>query len=333
MFMASIGAASKTFNEMFNALHISKNNATELLESYQNILKNFKDQDEIKIATGLFADNSFKLNQKYLNNISNYLQATTERLNFASSPEEQRLYINKWISKKTNKKIQELLPADSVTSDTALVLANAVHFKSGWEIKFEQAKDELFYLTPNKTKKVNMMSLENLQLQYYHDNELNYSALRLDYLDLKFKMVILLPDAIDGLRNLENHLSKIRFSVLLENMDTFEVSVKLPRFKLEKSIDLKNVLVELGCSSMFSGDANFSEMYNRTEKPLFVSSVNHKAYIDVNEQGTEAAASTGIIMELYSSFHQVNFIANHPFIIAVISDKNDVIFMGRVQNP
>ncbi|XP_050435896.1 leukocyte elastase inhibitor-like isoform X2 [Adelges cooleyi] len=334
MFMASVGAAAKTFDEIVNTLHLTKNNTA--LDAYKELLENLNENDVLKIATGMFADNSFKIKQSYLEKTGKYLQSSLEKLDFKGNPEVQRVYINDWVQNKTNGKIKDLFPAGSIQADTNLVLANAVHFKCGWKNEFSDTQDEPFFLTPENQVNVKMMSLRK-DLLYYHDGDLKYAALELPYKNFFFKMIILLPDAKDGLKDLESNLHKIKLHELSNKMTTYNVNVKLPRFKLEQTFDLIPVLTELGCTSMFSQSANFSEIYESTSDSLYVSKVIHKAYIDLDEKGTEAAAATGIGFALLSAHvkHRENavFIADHPFIFAIITNEGDVIFMGRLKKP
>ncbi|XP_050430575.1 uncharacterized protein LOC126839339 [Adelges cooleyi] len=330
MFMASIGAAAKTLDEIVNTLHLTKNNTA--LDAYKELLDNLNNDDVLKIATGMFVDNSFKIKQSYLEKTGKYLQSSLDKLDFKGNPEVQRVYINNWVQNKTNGKIKDLFPEGSIQSDTPLVLANAVHFKSSWKHEFHNTQDGAFFLTPENQTIVKMMSLRK-DLLYYHDGELKYTALELPYKNSFFSMIILLPDAKDGLKDLENNLHKIKLNKLPNKMTTYKVNVKLPQFKLEQTIDLHSVLIELGCASMFSPSANFSEICESNTDSLYVTKVLHKAYINVDEKGTEAAAATGIGFSMKSAYdsnrENADFIADHPFIVAIVTNGGDVIFLGR----
>ncbi|KAL4149577.1 hypothetical protein QTP88_003503 [Uroleucon formosanum] len=335
MFMASVGAASKTFDEMIKTIHLNK--TTHSLEGYKNLLEDLlSENDNMKIATGMFVDETFNVKKSFVENSRKYLNSSMEKLNFKNDPNEQRLYLNNWVLSKTNNKIKDLFPEGSITKDTALVLANAVHFHSSWVYKFNDAEDDSFYVTPSNKVPVKMMTLVH-DLQYYHDNDLKFAALELPYNHYAFKMIILLPDAKDGLKELENNLSKINLNDISNKMSQYHVTVKLPRFKLEQSLQLEDTLSKLGCPTMFTPAANFSNIVESGD--LHVSKVLHKAYVDVNEKGTEAAAATALIMVKYSARYpieplkKVEFHADRPFVVAVASRANDVLFMGRLSNP
>ncbi|XP_015375357.1 PREDICTED: serpin B4-like isoform X3 [Diuraphis noxia] len=332
MFMASVGAASKTFDEMINVIHLNK--TTHSMEAYKNLLEDLiSENDNLKLATGMFVDTAFNVKDSFVENSKKYLNSSMEKLNFKNDPEQQRQYINNWVLSKTNNKIKDLFPKDSITQATALVLANAVHFKSAWAHKFNDAEDDSFYVTPSNKVTVKMMTLVH-DLQYYHDSDLKFAALELPYEHHAFKMIILLPDAKDGLKDLENNFSKIKLHEISNKMTQHHVTVKLPRFKLEQSLQLEETLSNLGCPTMFTRAANFSNIVE--DGDLYVTKVVHKAYVDVNELGTEAAAATGLTIMVTSLFRpppprpNVNFIANHPFMLSIIYRNKDVLFIGRL---
>ncbi|XP_008190237.1 serpin B4 isoform X2 [Acyrthosiphon pisum] len=327
MFMASIGAASKTFDEIINTIHLNK--TTHSMEGYRELLEDLlSDNDSLKLATGMFVDEIFKVKKSFVENSMKYLKSSIEKLNFKNEPKEQRRYLNNWVLSKTNKKIK-----DSITNDTALILANAVHFQSTWIYSFNDAEDDSFYVTPSDKVPVKMMTLVD-NLQYYHDNDLQFAALKLPYKFYAFNMIILLPDVKDGLKDLENNFSKINLNDISNKMSKYDVTVKLPRFKLEQSLQLDGTLSNLGCTTMFTESANFSNIVEHGE--LYVSKVSHKAYVHVNEKGTEGAAVNGlnaIIRTMPDRLPKVYFVADHPFLVSIVSRTKTILFMGRLSNP
>ncbi|XP_060881642.1 serpin B4-like isoform X2 [Metopolophium dirhodum] len=332
MFMASMGAASKTFDEMINTIHL--NETTHSMEGYRKLLEDLlSDNDSLKLATGMFVDKTFKVKKSFVENSMKYLKSSMEKLNFKNEPKEQRRYLNNWILSKTNKKIKDLFPQGSITNDTSLMLANAVHFQGTWIYSFNDAVDDLFYVTLSNKVPVKMMNLVD-DLQYFHDNDLKFAALELPYDHYAFNMIILLPDDKDGLKDLENNFSKINLNDISNKMSKYDVTVKLPRFKLEQSLQLKDILSNLGCPTMFTEAANFSNIVERGE--LYVRQVAHKAYVHVNEKGTEGAAVNGfnaVVRTMPDKLSKVYFVADHPFFFSIVSKTKTILFMGRLSNP
>ncbi|XP_015378838.1 PREDICTED: serpin B4-like [Diuraphis noxia] len=328
MFMTSTGAASKTFDEIVATMHLNK--TTHSMNTYRKLLEDITNKDDyLTLANGMFVDTSFNVKDSFVENSMKYLKSSMEKLEIKKNPEQQCQYLNDWVSSKTNSKIKNLFPKGSINKDTALVLANAVHFKSAWAHQFQYTYDDSFYVTPINQVTVKMMYLEH-DLQYYHDSVLKFSVLELPYKNHDFKMVILLPDAKDGLEILENNFSKINLHDISNKMTQQYILVKLPRFKLEQSLQLDETLSNLGCPTMFTLAANFSNIVD--DNDLYVSKIVHKAYIKVDETGTEAAAATGFTCCDGFSSRLTVFIADHPFIFFISTRCNKIIFVGRMTN-
>ncbi|XP_050535807.1 leukocyte elastase inhibitor-like [Daktulosphaira vitifoliae] len=332
LFLASIGSRRNTYEEIRSTIRLPSVDWSEMLPAYKTLLSSLKQNEGLKLVTGTFIENSFDVNKSYVENAKNFLSSTVEKLNFQTDPNKARVYLNEWALNHTDGIIKEVFPDGSIDSDTKLVIGNAIHFRHFWKNKFitELTKEEPFYLTP--TEKINVQMMKRSYIfNYYKDSNLNFSALELPYEDRKFNMIILLPDSKDGLNTLEKNLFKI--SDLKNKMMTHNVTVTMPKFKIEQSFKLKNTLSEMGCSSMFSKNADFSGMINSNSNELVVSDVLHKANIEVNEEGTDASAFTGIIIkkkmgERIQGFPEATFVANHPFIFMI--KYNDVaLFMGR----
>ncbi|KAL5232727.1 hypothetical protein ACI65C_000137 [Semiaphis heraclei] len=326
MFMASSGAASKTFDEMIATIHLNK--TTYSLEAYKTLLEDLTSgNDNLKLATGMFVDKVFNVKESFLENSMKYFKSSLEKLNFKNEPEQQCQYLNNWVLNKTNNKIKDLFSKDSINNDTALVLANAVHFKCAWAHTFRYVNDGYFYETPSKKVTVKMMLLE-FDFQYYHDSDLKFTAFEIPYENNDFKMTIFLPDAKDGLNNLENNFSKLNFNDISKKMTRNFLFVKLPRFKIEQSLQLDTTLSNLGCPTMFTREANFSNIVD--DDNLYVSNVVHKAYINVDEYGTEAAAITNFLCQIQCSRQSKDVVVDHPFVFFISTRNNSIIFAGRI---
>ncbi|CAI6368280.1 unnamed protein product [Macrosiphum euphorbiae] len=331
MFMASTGAASKTFDEIVATIHLNETSwkTDETLEAYRKLLDYLTSaNDNLKLATGMFVDTNFDVKDSFVENSKKYLKSSMEKLDFRNGPEQQRQYLNNWVLIQTKNKIKDFFSCKgSITKDTDLVLVNAVHFKSDWAYKFEYVYDDFFYVTPINKVTVKMMTLTR-HFQYFHDKVLKFKALELPYKHHAFKMIILLPDDKDGLNNLENNFSKFKLHEISEKMTQRNIDVKLPRFKIEKSLELDKTLSNLGCPTMFTpGAANFSNIDE--DGKLYVTKVSHKAYIDVDEDGTEAAAVTSVPGLCYASPSK-DFFVDHPFIFFISTMSNFILFVGRM---
>ncbi|NP_001156102.2 serine protease inhibitor 4-like isoform X1 [Acyrthosiphon pisum] len=326
MFIASIGAVAKTFDEMVATIHL--NETTYSLEAYRQLLEELTNEnDKLKLATGTFVDTAYNVKDSFVENSRKYLKSSSKKLNFKNDPERQRQYLNDWVLNETNNKIKDVFPTDSINHDTALVLANAVYFKSAWAHQFTRCIDGSFYVTPSNEVAVKMMIREH-GFQYYHDDLLQFTALELPYENHSFKMIILLPDAKDGLNTLENNFSKINLHEISKNMTQHYIRVKLPSFKLEQSLQLKETLSNLGSPTMFTRAANFSNIVE--DGNIYASKVVHKAYIDVNQYGTEAAAITKMEFIPRRARSYTDFIVDHPFMFFISTRYNTIIFVGRM---
>jgi serpin B len=254
--------------------------------------------------------------------------------------------VNAWAKKETHGKIEDLLPAGSVDQDTRLVLANALYFKGVWQKTFDSylTREGDFFLLDGKSIKVLMMHTS--QKQYVKDFA-TYKALRLPYKtgDDKnkrlFSMFILLPHEKTGLSELERALNTNSFTEDLKHVNQAVTMTKfeLPKFKMSCGFEVPKALQALGLSLPFGDEADLSEMVDSplVGKSLYISNMYHKTFVAVNEQGTEAAASTAVTISSRSMPSVVNpteFVCDHPFLFVIKEElTNVIIFTGRITNP
>lgn len=250
--------------------------------------------------------------------------------------EDSRKQINGWVEERTEGKIQNLLAEGIVDSLTRLVLVNAIYFKGNWEKQFdkERTTERPFRINKNETRPVQMMfKKDTFNMTYIGDFQTK--ILELPYVGNELSMIILLPDAIQdgstGLERLERELTyeKLMAWISPEMMKTIEVRVSLPRFKLEESYDLKPLLSSMGMPDAFDlGKADFSGISSGNE--LVLSEVVHKSFVEVNEEGTEAAAATGLVINSYRAMIVPEFTADHPFLFFIRHNKtSSILFCGR----
>ncbi|XP_059364532.1 leukocyte elastase inhibitor-like isoform X10 [Carassius carassius] len=292
----------------------------------------------LSLANRLYGEQSYQFVEKFLNDTKKYYEGKLEEVDFKMKSEAARVYINKWVEEKTQEKIKDLLPQGSIGDLTKLVLVNAIYFKGNWEKKFpkEDTRDGLFKLNKAQTKPVKMMN-QKAEFPLAFIPEMDSKVLELPYVGKDLSMLIILPNEIQdettGLQKLEKALTYEKLMEWTEpsKMLQGEVEVSLPRFKMEESYDLKSVLISMGMEDVFSlQKVNLSGMSPNND--LVVSKVIHKAFVEVNEEGTEASAATAVILELASI--PVAFIADHPFIFFIRHNpSNNILFYGRFCSP
>jgi serpin B len=342
--MTYAGAGGNTAEQMRKALKLSLKrdeiySGFEILESK---LKKIKAAGNIRLdcANSLWPQKDYGLLPKYLDVISKYYGVSVTPLDFKNAAETSRAKINNWVTTETQDKIRDIIPAGALDDSTRLVLANAVYFKGSWERKFDPGltKDASFFLSPNNHAQTKMMTQTGTYK--YADNEL-LQILELPYVGNELSMLVFLPRDIDGLRSLEDRLSKESLKQWKSRMEQTEVVIFIPKFRNLSSVGLKDTLVSMGMNDLFSPkNADLSGMaaFN-ANNPLFLSEAIHKAFVEVGEEGTEAAAATAILgrvmgHESASERRPPTFRADHPFMFLIQENQTgSIVFIGRVSDP
>uniref|UniRef100_A0A646QD79 Serpin 6 n=1 Tax=Hemiscolopendra marginata TaxID=943146 RepID=A0A646QD79_9MYRI len=339
--MTSLGAGGSTLDEIDNAFHFNEVKKTysdpmALHETFQKTMSLFAEKNSnysLTIANRLFSQEGFEILKKFLNETDNYYKATIQSVNFGSGQAEG--IINEWVEKQTNNKIKDLFIPGSLSS-AVLALVNAIYFKGNWKNQFDKdiTTDMDFHTSSNEKKTVKMMSLKKT-FPYAEDNDLKVQLLELPYAGNDLSMVVILPQQ-GALSSLTTQLTAEKFENLMKQLDSRKVNVKLPKFKLETKYSLVKTLQQLGVNSLFSNSADLSGI---SDAKLKVSEVIHKAFIETDEEGTEAAAATGIsfvrISVLIPKELDPDFIADHPFLFAIVDKRlsNQILFMGTLIQP
>ena len=289
---------------------------------------------QLDLANKLWTHKEYNIKEIYENILKRYFQVTINKVDFQSNPEEIRLQINEWVAQKTQQKIQNLLSEGSLASSTLLVLVNAIYFKGDWKFPFKSRSTckQMFYKNDIESKLVDMMSQED-EFLFTDDQALEVKVIQLPYKNSSWSMRTILPNNVDGLAKLETSLNFEKFrALILDNRRYKKVDVKLylPKFKLELSLPLKSCLIKLGMVDLF--DTCLSDLSGMSEESdLFVSDAVHKAFISVDEKGTEAAAATAMIMWMSYTFKEKVFRADHPFIFCICDENiKSILFMGKV---
>ncbi|XP_065155049.1 leukocyte elastase inhibitor-like isoform X6 [Paramisgurnus dabryanus] len=349
--MVSLGAKGNTKDQILQVLCLNKSGPDiesadqqeDLIHSSYNKLMSELNEPGVpymlSLANRLYGEKSYQFIDKFISETQKYYQAGLESVDFIKNSEASRVNINNWVEENTQGKIKDLLAQGIVNDLTDLVLVNAIYFKGTWEKKFlrEDTFDQEFKVNKNETKPVKMMSQES-KFPLIFIPEVNSQILELPYVGKNLSMLIILPNEIEddttGLQKLEKTLTyeKLMEWTKPDKMSVENVQISLPKFKLEETYDMKNLLVKLGMVNAFDkGKANFSGM---SPQNLVVSEVIHKSFVEVNEEGTEAAAATGVGMMLKCYTFPEIFNADHPFLFFIRHNPtNTILFYGRFCSP
>jgi len=296
----------------------------------------------LRLANRLYGESTANFLPKFLEATQKFYRADLKAVDFVGSPEACRAEINSWVEEQTENKIKDLLKPGTVSSMTRLALVNAIYFKGNWMNRFDAAntKEMPFKVNQNESKPVQMMyQKKKLPYNYIPGPDGGLQILQLPYVDEELSMFILLPeestDGSDPLLKLEKELTRERLEEWTDcgNMDVHsEVIIHLPKFKLEEDYELNEPLAKLGMTDVFcAAKADLSAMNG--EGGLFLSTVAHKAFVEVNEEGTEAAAATAGIAVL-CMFREEHFTADHPFLFFIRHNKTkSILFLGRFSSP
>ncbi|XP_054645275.1 leukocyte elastase inhibitor-like [Dunckerocampus dactyliophorus] len=294
----------------------------------------------LKLANRLYGENTSRFLSQFLDATHKYYKADLKTVDFIGAPEACRAEINSWVEQQTQNKIKDLLKPGTLSSMTRLALVNAIYFKGNWMYRFSPTNtlEMPFKVNQNVTTKVHMMYLRE-KLPYNYIPELGLQILEMPYTDDELSMVVLLPeestDGSDPLLKLEKELTHTKLNewTSRNNMDVHsEVVVHLPKFKLEEEYLLNEPLAKLGMTNVFcAAKADLSGMNG--EGKLFLSTVAHKAFVEVNEEGTEAAAATACIAS-FCMLREEHFKADHPFLFFIRHNKSkSILFLGRFSSP
>ncbi len=289
----------------------------------------------LNVANALWPQKGYDFLPDFLHLVERHYRARIVQLDFAGATEHARQTINGWVEERTEGKITDIIPPGVLDRLTRLVLTNAIYFKGAWmePFKEERTSDEPFWLSAEKSVRAPMM---NQTERFGYAEFEGCQVLELPYSGRALSMVVLLPREREGLPSLEGALSLNVVNGWLAGLRRREVVVALPRFKLTSQFQLHGVLRAMGMSDAFSlPPADFSGMNGRTD--LFISAVIHKAFVDVNEEGTEAAAATAVVVALTAMPEPRNppvFRADHPFIFLIrhVPTKT-ILFLGRLTDP
>lgn len=328
------GADGATKEEIADALQAEGIDVDELNKanaSLMSILDKETDDVQLKIANSIWLNQDFHFQDEFAENNKGYFNAEIQEIDIASS--DSAKIINDWVKNATNEKISEIVDSP-LDSDIVAILINAIYFKGGWTNPFDESEtvNRSFQLADGTSKEVPLMSLHQ-DLSYMETKD--FQAVMLPYGEGEMSMKVFLPKENSSLDELKALVTSDNWATWNSEFNVKEGTIMLPKFQLEYEVSLNKALKSLGMTSAFAEDANFTKMI-KEEEPLWISNVKQKTFIDVNEEGTEAAAVTGIEMKTTSApmdepFHME---VNRPFFLTITDDETDtILFMGAINNP
>ena len=307
-------------------------------ELTEDLISDKKSKFDLNIANSIWGEQGYDFSQSYLTTLDCDYHAPLQTVDFKTRPENARKEINRWVAEKTEDKIKDLMPKGSIDKLTRLVLTNAIYFKARWAKTFKKKNTtkETFTTYEGKEKVKTEMMRQTDQFRYMENNCIK--LLELPYEGGDTSMLILLPHKKKCLSQVEEKITAKQIDKWTKRLEWNRVSLKLPKFKLETKFMLQKpeILPAMGMKDAFNSQkADFSRMTNEDEK-LYISAAIHQAYIDVDEEGTEAAAATGIGVSATAApvKEPEKFHADRPFIFIIRDGKsNCTLFLGRLVNP
>ncbi|XP_072897131.1 neuroserpin [Hemitrygon akajei] len=339
--MIEIGAAGTTLEQI---QHVTGSNSTlrgEEFGFFHDLSQSMKadhQQYVMEVANSLFVQEGFQLSDNYLQMLNRYFSASAENVDF-NHPSSVADLINEWVKNQTASKIQNLLSGKDLNALAHIVLVNAVYFKGNWKSPFRAEHTHTFPFTKDDESEIQIPMMHQQDDFFYGEfsdgsNEVGgvYQVLEMPYLGDKLSMMIVLPRQEVQLATLEPLIKTQLINEWASSVKKQKVEVFLPRFKVMQNVDLKEILASLGILDLFSVNADLSAMTGKKE--LYISKAIHSSYIEVNEEGSEAAAASEIVAVSRMLTLNPQVIVDHPFFFLIRNKKTGtILFMGRVMHP
>ncbi|XP_055352747.1 leukocyte elastase inhibitor-like [Paramacrobiotus metropolitanus] len=328
------------FGQLMNSLKLTtEKSAAKITSEWHGDTGNPAYRFQLALANGVFLRDGLKTDRNYLALVNQNLKAAIVTKDFAHHLDQARKDINKWTAERTGGHIKDLLPPRAIDGNTVAVLANAIYFKSRWERIFNEEytkKNATFHLLNGETTTVQMMHMPKPRRSwnYAEDSDLDIQYVEIPYYEREASLLVFLPKQMTGLRDLEKNLTAQairKLAVKAEEDDGRMVLLSLPKFKVESSFDMVNLLKGIGVNDIFTEAADLKGMVPSGQ--IFVDKAFHKTVIDLNEKGTEAAGASGSLMTTRSGvIDPVDFIADHPFMYAIRHNPSKtILFIGRIE--
>ena len=339
--MTYAGARGETEEQMANTLHFTlEDNRLHPAFNWLDIElasrgKGAKGKDDegfrLHIVNAIWGQKDLKFLSEFLDLLAENYGAGLRILDFIKAPEQSRITINEWVSDQTEERIKDLIPQGAIDELTRLVLTNAIYFNAAWQYPFEEDAtfNGAFHLLNGD--KITVPMMRQTESFGYAEGD-GYQVVELPYDGRELSMLVLLPQT-GQFELFEESLNAQRVDDIVKNLNTREVVLTIPKFEFESSFSLKKTLTAMGMPVAFSAGADFSGMTGNPD--LFIGEVLHKAFVSVDEAGTEAAAATAVIMELTAMPGEpVEVTIDRPFIFLIRDiESGTILFIGRVVNP
>ncbi len=333
--MTYAGARENTATQMAEVLHLPASRVHEGFGAMVRYLNHLGSQEdlELSMANALWAQQGYPFLTEFTELLDTRYDAGLRLVDFAGETEAARQTINEWVEEQTNEKIQDLIPRGVLSGDTRLVLTNAIYFLGNWQQPFDAAKTAPLPFTTGAGRQVKTPTMHQ-EARFRYAEDATAQCLEMAYEGGDMAMTILLPRQTDGLAELEGRLDASALQQWTDRLRPQRVSVFLPKFSTTAEFQLKNVLSAMGMTDAFTvPPADFSGMDGTRE--LFVQEVVHKAFVDVGEEGTEAAAATGVVVGVRSAPQPApEFRADRPFLFLIRDTRSGaILFIGRLAEP
>lgn len=330
--MTMNGADRNTYEEMKNTLDFADLDIEKINKSYLTLideLYNVSEGVEFNLANSIWYSDKFSLQNEFKNLNENYFKAKMEGLDF-NDVENSLDIMNSWVEEQTQGKIKNLI--NRIYPNDCMFLINAIYFNASWKYQFDETETEesQFYIDNENAVNCDMM---NIKSKFHFVKTNDYHALELPYANENYSMLMLMPRS----KNIDDFLNSINRDTIAKIQNKFEydsINISIPKLELEYEINLNDILIEMGIEEAFdSRSANFSKMFNELQSSIWIDRVKQKSFLKVNEEGTEAAAATAVVMTLGISDEKfMNF--NIPYLFFIIEKQsNTILFCGKVVNP
>ncbi|XP_035790104.1 serine protease inhibitor 42Dd-like isoform X2 [Anopheles albimanus] len=331
--LVAMGADGETAVEMFRVLRYGNvDRRQQVAESYGQLMKLLETDTSISAANKVYVKAGYKVKPSFNEVAINSFRSEAQELNFTDNVAAANI-INDWVETKTNKKIKNVISPSVLDGLTGMVLINAVYFMGSWKYPFDKAYTYPmpFWISGTESRDIQMMN-RRTYFPYKNFEDKGFSVIELPYKNNGASMLVLLPNDRNGIAALEEQLPIIDLWEVTSQLLKTKILLFVPKFKVEFSLDVQGELTALGMGRMFSDFAEFPNLLD-TDESLKVSKVVHKAFIEVDEQGTEAAGVTVADVSLTSSQGPPEIRVDHPFVYVLLSREKSVYFIGKISNP